>query len=596
MRLRSAALAGLLALSACAGERAYQHALESNTIEGWRAYLGEASPALVEPAMQRLSELEFAEARRLNTPLAYRRFLDEFPESARAPEAETLLENLRFTDASQRDSAAAWQEFLLDHPRGKKAEEARRREADRALAEANASGEAGALAAFARRYPAHPAAAEAAGAGDDATFAAAKAGGAAALAGYLEAFPTGRHRDEVHRLVRAAEVEALLSLDAIAAARDAARRSADDATRQALLARVDEAEVARLALAYDAKLLEELAGRLGPGPAAERARAEAAALRKLGKEGERLRALALALDPTAGATGVEALTAELTGAADAHARAEAAVQLGASGSPSAIDPLLTASTDATFLVVRRAARLALEALVSSLPEPGRSHELSTRRLLLRPIARDAATLARLGLLERLAGEVRAAEEAFAKAAREAPEDPLVQLELAELRVARKERFAAAVAARLAAQAAGRLADERWESTKAGGAPLRSTARQLCGAVDVLRRATPLLTAQGAGEPEDPTEFAKDAGAIAARLRERLAQAEADLLADAPSTPTCGASPASTALAAGAAAREKTIGAVPLPLDPRTKTLLGRVAATDPAAAVRARATERLAGR
>ncbi len=598
MRLRTAALAGLIALSACAGERAYQHALDTNTIEAWRAYLGEASPGLVEPATQRLSELEFAEARRLNTALAYRRFLDEFAESARASEAETLLENLRFADAAQRGTAAAWQEFLLDHPRGRKAEEARRLEADRALAEARTSGDAAALAAFARRYPAHPAAAEASAAGDDAIFAKARERGAEALSGYLEAFASGKNRDEAHRLLRAAEVDAMLSLDAIASARDAARRAPDDATRAALLRRVDDAEVARLALAFEPALLEELAGRLGAGPAAERARAEAAALRKLGKEGERLRALALALDPAAGAPTVEVLVAQLVGASDAHARAEAAVRLGASAGPAAIDPLLTSSTDATFLVVRRAARLALQALVEALPEPGRAYELGIRTAMLRPIAKDGATLTRLGLLERLRGDARAAEESFARAAREAPEDPLVQLELAELRAQRKERFAAAVAARLGARAAARLADERWAGTKAGGAPLLSTTRQLCGSAEVLRRAAPLLSAAGASgsDPDDPAEFAEEAAAISLRLRERLAEAEANLLADAPTTPRCGASEAVEALAIGAAGRERAIAAIQAPIDGRTQALLRRVAATDPAEPVRRRAAERLAGR
>ena len=67
--------------------------------------------------------------------LAYKRFLEAYPEAPQARAARALLEGLRFNAAKEADTVAAWRQFLADHPDG-----AHRDEARRLLAEARAEG------------------------------------------------------------------------------------------------------------------------------------------------------------------------------------------------------------------------------------------------------------------------------------------------------------------------------------------------------------------------------------------------------------------------------------------------------------------------
>ena len=75
----------------------------------------------------RVAELEFEEARRLHSVVAYKRFLEQHPEGANARAARALLEGLRFNAAKDVGSAAALRQFLRDHPDGAQREEARLR-------------------------------------------------------------------------------------------------------------------------------------------------------------------------------------------------------------------------------------------------------------------------------------------------------------------------------------------------------------------------------------------------------------------------------------------------------------------------------------
>ena len=71
-------------------------------------------------------ELEFEEAKRLHTLIAYKRFLEEFPDSHRTSAAPLLLEGLRFNAARSTGTAEAYRQFLKDYPEGSQRDEAKR--------------------------------------------------------------------------------------------------------------------------------------------------------------------------------------------------------------------------------------------------------------------------------------------------------------------------------------------------------------------------------------------------------------------------------------------------------------------------------------
>jgi hypothetical protein len=95
---------------------------------------------------------------------AYQAFIEEYPESPRAEEAEQRIRNLqrseRWEQARGTDSVEAYEQFLADFAEGQEAEQARSRLADlereREWEDLRQSGDVEALRDFAGRHPGNP--------------------------------------------------------------------------------------------------------------------------------------------------------------------------------------------------------------------------------------------------------------------------------------------------------------------------------------------------------------------------------------------------------------------------------------------------------
>jgi len=210
---------------------------------------------VVREARGRLEDAEWDVARERHSIFAYRRFLDEFPESRHAAEAQQLLEGLRWEQAERDGSEPALAGFLEDEPHGPHAPEAWARVSALRLAEALRSRSPARLRAWLAENPSAPGREEALPALDDADWSAAADFGA--WRRYLDDHPDGAHRKEALAHLKAAE-------------RDEAELLEDEPRLRAL----DPAAADKLAYQRAAALLEEgrltqLARRPGPFSAEE---------------------------------------------------------------------------------------------------------------------------------------------------------------------------------------------------------------------------------------------------------------------------------------------------------------------------------------
>lgn len=239
--IRAAALA--LALSgAC--QSSFDKARDLDTAEAYRDFLREnPQDPSTEAARARLSELEFLDARRQHTLPAYKRFLTSFPDMPRAQDAKLLIEGIRFEMAAEKDTSEAWLIFLREHSQGPHAQEARRRLEDadyRAVQQATSARQ---IREFLGRHPQTERRLELEKRLDEFEFQEARAQGARGLSDYLASNPVGVHRDEVREEIFAREAWASARLGDFATARRLAERVVSEAMRQALIERVELAEV-----------------------------------------------------------------------------------------------------------------------------------------------------------------------------------------------------------------------------------------------------------------------------------------------------------------------------------------------------------------
>jgi hypothetical protein len=538
-------LIALLALG-CRGA-AYSEASRLDTARAYRTFLA-AHPDDPDTgaAQERLEALELEEAQRVHTLVAYKRFLEEFPDSSRAGTARALLEGLRFNLAVADGGAPAWRAFLREHPEG-----AHRAEAEERLARLEAEAPPGTdgpdqQAAAVARPPGQAAAPEAAQRLDDLAFA--RVDGAQAALDYLDRFAAGRHRDEARLRLLSLELDSLLLEGRLVEARTLVHRSPLGAGLGDVELRFRRAEAwAALATSPDPRV---------------RAALPATSLRPL-----------------------EALTAALR-AADPLDRWQAAEELGFSGSPSALAPLLEALRSGRSPLLRWRCLEAALRLLDSLPRPVAEYEVATRLRGLTGQSPDAPlALTEAVLQDWLWGPQRAAA-AYQRAFDPSAPDPVVLRRWTLLRQARGQHFSAAVAARQLALAAA-------AESELAGAPEPATAlavaRAQCAALDAARFATQVLEAAAA----QPTEFPQDvagflASAAAQRrlIEARLRDAELLLLtADAGARP-CADEGVHQRLQAGVERRLAALAALRLRPARELPTLLQGLVERDPSPEVR----------
>ncbi len=114
---------------------AFDGAAAFDTEEAWSVYLEAWSGHRHAPdAIQRREaasvreETAYSVAMEMKSPIAWRAYLDEFPDSSRAADAEIhLRESLAYEEARKADTPAAWGLFLLNHSAGLREYDARER-------------------------------------------------------------------------------------------------------------------------------------------------------------------------------------------------------------------------------------------------------------------------------------------------------------------------------------------------------------------------------------------------------------------------------------------------------------------------------------
>ncbi len=406
----------VLAISACRNG-AYNVAAKADTPEAWRQFLA-ANPKddNVEAARARLAALEFEQAKAVHSLVAYKRFVEEFPQADDAPKALALLEALRFNAVSEAagpqakgsasDRASAWRNFLRDHPAGAHHEEAEKQLALLELVDLANLNDAATLARVAAEHPDDPRSLDAASKLDGLDWA--NAVTAAKLYAYLRQHPDGAHRDEAKVKLLSLQVDGLLVSGLL-----------DQA----------QAEVKKNPLSPK---LPDFGARL--------AKARVQQQLEVAKD-ERIRRALPAYHVRAFDDVVRSLHSP-----DPMDRWEAAEELGFHVSVKAIDPLLDMVRGARSVLVRQRAFESLGSVLRSLPHDVAEYEVATRLETLRAQAADTQLYLSMAALLDLSGQLELASFEYQRAYEPNAPEPVILRRWAQLRRERRQFFSAAVAA------------------------------------------------------------------------------------------------------------------------------------------------------
>ena len=591
--IRAAALALVLS-GAC--QSSFDKARDLDTAEAYRDFLREnPQDPSTEAARARLSELEFLDARRQHTLPAYKRFLTSFPDMPRAQDAKLLIEGIRFEMAAEKDTSEAWLIFLREHSQGPHAQEARRRLEDadyRAVQQATSARQ---IREFLGRHPQTERRSELEKRLDEFEFQEARARGTRGLSDYLASNPVGVHRDEVREEIFAREAWASARLGDFASARRLAERVVSEAPRQALIERVDKAEIDWLTAELDVEALAAFASAREAGPIQELALFRVAFLRGLGTaELSRLRS---SVDPGHFARPVGEMIGVLK-AADPRERWLAADELGQVGDLAAVEALLEEVSRSRFSRVRHRAFDAMRRLFAILPED--TVDLTARsrlQALDRKAAQDVGLFVKLGVVRELLGDVDAALLAYESALRLDAEEMFALRRTIELNARSGKAFRTGVLARELAFRARQHA-ERWTGVEVEAVNPLLLSRTLCGTLDDARFALERLKSLS---PEALVDLSDDAPRFIAQAEEserfiaaRLADAEAEARSLDRSFRACADEGEQVArLQEGEQARLQAVETIAARADLLRTVLLERLSLRDPSPRVREKAAQAL---
>ena len=350
-------------------------------------------------ARDKLEQAEWEAARGAHTIFAYRRFVQEFPDSRHGPEARQLLEGLRWADAERDGSEPALSSYLSDEPRGAHAAQAWTMISAIRLGAILRDGSARALREWLDENPAASGRERAQAALDEAEWR--EAADAASWRRYLEAHPEGAHRKEAQaRLDRAARDDSELLED------EARLRAQGDPAAERI-------EYERAAALLDEGKLAQIARRSGRYGA--EAAGDLAALRKDPRRAGALESAAQKLFlPRASLN-------ELPEAPSERARALLAWAAAADGGR--LHRMLS-ELSSPRAEVALAALEGVELLLESLPAAEARVRAERELLALRPLAQDGPQLAGVAVLELALGHeaeaLEAAREAAGRNPRSAP--------------------------------------------------------------------------------------------------------------------------------------------------------------------------------
>ncbi len=491
----------LLVLALSCRDSAFSQASKADTVTAYRQFL-EQNPNDInrENAQSRLEELEFEAAQKAHTAVAYKRFLSDHPEGPYVSRVQQRLEGLRFNAAVDKNTVAGWRLFLNEHPTG-----AHREEAETALLEL----ETQKLESGTPPAPGEPLSAAAAQvlaerrAQVNEAQAFQDAQNTRQLLDYLEAFPSGAHRDDVKGKLLRLEVESLLFEGEIEAAKTKMTQSPLAASWTDWPKAVAEAQRYFEALNGTATNLRPLSPQADLFPLAE-------------------------------------VLASLESSA-AFDRSQAASSLGFYMTPQVIAPLLRSIRVGRTTLVRQRAFESLRRVFRLMPRTVADYALTTRLADLSTKASDEGLSLPVAVLLDIQGRVDDAASEYQKAYAPQDPDPLILRRLIELRMERGKQFSAAVACRTLALESKRVFDE----LQVAGNGV-TAAREYCGAVEMARFAAQTLAkikqADTSEFAADVESFEKAAQATLTLGLAKLRDAELVMLTAAPGSPTCGTDP------------------------------------------------------
>jgi hypothetical protein len=526
--------------------------------------------------MEELAKLELERARRANTILAYKRFLDEFPLGEEADTARALLEDLRFQAAQGTGTIAAWEAFLEESPRGKHAPEARAAlgalEIDAALASSDLM--------LARRtlgrFPDHPRREALAAHEDNLAWDAARPKGSDAIDAYLEAHPNGAHRLEALHLREQNEEASIEESEDLDRARAQAARA--DATEEQRVV-VAAIELRRALRALDLTALKKLAASTSVEPrvAAVSARAKEFVESVSRHPFSEAVSAALAGARADGSLGEHSAVVAGVDVGDPLDRVAALRKLAEWGDPDDVR-VVTGALDSEYVAVRLAAVETLRALGQALRPPvwrqiehARESEALSKEL-------TASTWRRIAALREADGRPVEAAAAWRAAIEQDGSDLAARARVFALARQTGDRLAQTAAARELSKAAVDFGDGRWTPPKPGepGQPAdhgrlvsmpggQTVLRQICTAIELGTlgaQTLGTLAADAAPQEQQLLTLARtDAEGALDRLRTRQAELEKTLRAQQPGIMPCGADPATAVIERSRQRRADALGRI-----------------------------------
>lgn len=470
--VRQGLVIAMLVLAGCR-EGPFAAAAKQDTVQGWREFIARnPDDDRVGEAQDRLTELEFDEARAAHTVVAYKRFLEAHPGAPQQPAALALLEGLRFQAAGAAGTSAAWRQFLRDHPDGARSADAAAQlkalEARRWLTEEDPA----ALEALVKAAPATEAGAQAAEKLE--ALAWARAATPTAFQAYLDAYPAGGHRDQAKARLLEVELQGLLVSGVPEEAKAVFERSPLKGLLPGFPKQLETARAAQAA-------------------AKARGAEQALAAWYLRPEDELERSLE---------------------APDPLDRWQAAQELGEVVSVKHLDGLLGALKRSRSALVRFRAFEALQRVVAALPSPVAELELGRRRVALGSEPADAESALVLAVLLELSGDGARAAAGYRRCLTEGAVDPVALWRWSTLARGQGRSFSAAVAAaHLSRQALAAVGPEALPAEALGAA------RQLCSARHLARVGAAAFREAGTrGSPAEAADLAELAREVDAALR------------------------------------------------------------------------------
>ncbi len=546
--IRIFVLTTALALCGCR-DSAYSAASKTDTIEAWRHFL-DANPKdqNADAATERLTELEFEQAKQAHTVLAYKRFIEQFPKADQATPAQVLLETLRFNAALQQPTAASLRSFLRDHPEGAHHLEAEARLSALELAEVSTMTDPVKLAHLSAENPDDPRSVEATAKLDELDWS--NAVTAAKAYAYLREHPAGAHRDDAKTRLLSLQLQGLLVSGLLDEAAALAKKNPLGAKVKDLDARLAKAKTIRgLNQAKDDRIRRALAG-------------------------YHLRE-------------VDDLTRGMHDSADPMDRWEAAEELGFHVTVRGIDSLLEVFRTARSPLLRQKAFDSLSAVLHALPHEVAEYEVATRVETLRAQASDAQLYLSAAVLLDVTGQLQLASTEYQRAWDANAPDPVVLRRWASLRQERRQFFSSAVAARQLAV---------WAITQVQNAnPILpatalSAARDLCAVYDEALFAKSII----AEAKTQKTEFPEDLEVFWLRALEaerlssaRLRDAELAMLTENPSARRCGENAVRARFDDGVKERLAVIADLKRKPSTENQLLFETLKSSDPSPAIRA---------